>query len=100
MFRTATAAALLLATAVPAAAGNVVINGVTLNPAQMTWLTSYACGPVYPGQYWLDMQSGDWGYRGVPQAAGHIRERCAGQASKSLSDLGDFPQPAKYQAAQ
>ncbi|MEM1278061.1 MAG: hypothetical protein AAGH74_16170 [Pseudomonadota bacterium] len=99
MFRTALKAAafLTLAAATPASAGNVVINGVSLSADQKTWLSNYACGPIYPGNYWLDMQSGEWGYRGVPQAAGHIRERCADQTSRVLSELGNFPQPAKFQ---
>ncbi|MEM8793415.1 MAG: hypothetical protein AAGE80_17475 [Pseudomonadota bacterium] len=91
--------AAVLSSTQAAAAGSVVINGMKLDAEQISWLEVYACGPIYPGNYWLDVETGLWGYRGVPQSAGHIRERCAGRPSKNLRDLGPLPAPAKYKSA-
>ena len=71
------AAALLGAalTAVPAKA-QVWVNGHRLTAQQIEWLAYYTCGPIYPGNYWINLQNGYWGYMGSYQTQGHVKDRC------------------------
>jgi hypothetical protein len=72
----AIAAGLLAAVLASPAAAQVVVNGKLLSGGEIAWLAEVSCGPVYPGNYWLDMNSGYWGYAGSPRPMGHIRDRC------------------------
>jgi hypothetical protein len=73
--------------ALPATA-QVIVNGQQLSDQEIRELAIYSCGPLYPGNYWLDMATGNWGYAGSYQVMGHIRDRCGGQRRKSLSERG------------
>ena len=69
----------------------VVVNGVLQGPMQLALLDRHACGLVPNGNYWLDYDTGIWGYAGNPWPAGHIADRCgrAGGAGRpSLSERG------------
>ncbi|MGD1924940.1 MAG: hypothetical protein ACFB03_12245 [Paracoccaceae bacterium] len=59
-----------------AAATGVWINGKQLNPTEVAWLANYSCGPIYPGNYWINMSNGYWGFVGSMQTMGHVRDRC------------------------
>lgn len=44
------------------------VNGASMNAAQMRYLDQLNCGNTVPnGRYWLNLQSGAWGYEGGPQ---------------------------------
>lgn len=69
-------AGLLAAALATPAAAQVVVNGKLLNPGEIAWLANFSCGPIYPGRYWLDMDTGYWGFTGSSRTMGHIRDRC------------------------
>ena len=80
--------------ALPATA-QVIVNGQQLSDEEIRELAIYSCGPIYPGNYWLDMATGNWGYAGSYQVVGHIRDRCDGQPRKSLSERGLLYSPGE-----
>ena len=83
------AALALTAGAVSAAAAerNVVVNGMRLDPAQIGQLEAFACGPVPDGSYWLDMDTGVWGYADDPTPQGQLSGNCE-RRRPSLSERG------------
>jgi len=69
----------------------VVVNGVPQTPLQLSVLDGYACTVIPNGSYWLNYNSGIWGYAGDPRPVGHIRDRCGqygGSGRPSLSERG------------
>jgi hypothetical protein len=69
----------------------VIVNGVLQDPMQLALLDRYSCGLVPNGNYWLDYNTGVWGYAGNPRPAGHIADRCGhsgGGGRPSLSERG------------
>lgn len=69
----------------------VVVNGIRLDEPQIQALEQLACGPIADGNYWLDTQSGIWGYAGNPYPMGHISANCGNQQQPrrpSLSERG------------
>ena len=58
------------------ASAQVIINGVRLNQAEIVQLARYTCGPVFPGNYWINMANGYWGYMGSTRVMGHVKDRC------------------------
>ncbi|MEM0945664.1 MAG: hypothetical protein AAGI70_17145 [Pseudomonadota bacterium] len=85
-------AVLCLAT-LPASA-QTIVNGKRLTAAATEALAAYSCGPVWPGSYWLNMTTGQWGFAGNPIPMGHIRDRC-GSRRKSLSERGMLYRPGE-----
>jgi len=89
-------AALVLVPAAPGLAPAqprwVVVNCVLQNPTQLALLDRYACTIVPNGKYWLDYNTGIWGYAGTPQPMGRIGDLCArsnsGAGRPSLSERG------------
>ena len=64
-------AALVVALGSHSAAQNlsrqVIINGALMNDTQLTDLDGLNCGaPVPDGQYWLNVNTGAWGFQGGP----------------------------------
>ncbi len=76
-----------LTAAITDANAQVVVNGKRLNADEINWLARYSCGPVFPGNYWINVANGYWGYVGSFQAVGHIKDRCP-KRRKSLSERG------------
>lgn len=74
----------------PALANGVWINGKQLNSAEIAWLANYTCGPIYPGNYWVNMVNGYWGYMGSVQVMGHVRDRCGGGGSGRVFKDGNM----------
>lgn len=67
----------------------VVVNGVRLNNAQIQTLEQWHCGPISNGNYWLNLNTGIWGYAGDPRPMGHISDNCYSQGRRpSLSERG------------
>ncbi len=55
---------------------NVVVNGNRLNNVQVQQLEQIHCGPIANGHYWLNTNTGIWGYAGNPMPQGHISDNC------------------------
>lgn len=89
--------AMLVATAGAAHAGRwVVVNGLPLNLAQIQVLEAISCGPIPNGDYWLDTNSGIWGYAGDPTPMGHIKDNCYSAPRRpSLSERGLLYSPGE-----
>ncbi len=90
----ATAAALglmLAAIAADAAAQTrwVTINGVRLNDVEIATLDRRACVPIPNGNYWLNLQTGAWGYAGNARVQGTFGEMCRGAGAGQLH-LGPY----------
>lgn len=68
-----------------AAARSVVVNGQRLDTAEIQYLEQLSCSRIPDGRYWLDIQTGIWGYQGGG-AQGHISDNCNAPQSPSKSD--------------
>jgi hypothetical protein len=55
----------------------VLVNGVRLAGAHLEQLDRWHCGPVPDGSYWIDLNSGLWGYPGNPMPQGHVADNCS-----------------------
>ncbi|MGH8666086.1 MAG: hypothetical protein ACREUX_17635 [Burkholderiales bacterium] len=85
-----------LAVAAPANAQSrwVIVNGARMNDSQVAYLEQRACTRIPNGQYWLDMQTGAWGYARNPQVQGYFGEACR-QPRKSLSERRQLYRPGE-----
>jgi hypothetical protein len=95
--RCATAAflgSLAVGTPVSAQGRFVVVNGQRLNDTQVAHLERRACTPIPNGRYWLDPQTGAWGYAGNPSVQGVLGEAC-GQQRRSLSERRQLYRPGE-----
>ena len=70
----------LLATDAAAQTRNVWVNGQRMTDAQVLDLSKRACTPIPDGAYWLNTQTGAWGYWGNPQVQGTFGDACRQQA--------------------
>lgn len=86
----------MLVSAVAAAedTAEVYVNGKRLSPAEIAWLAEYACGPVPAGNYWIDLETGYWGFADSARIMGHLRDRCS-QGPPSLSEQGQLFKPGE-----
>ena len=67
----------------------VVVNGQRLSIPEIQYLERLHCGPVPNGRYWINLQTGMWGYAGNPRPQGHIADNCRSpQRRPSLSERG------------
>jgi hypothetical protein len=65
----------------------VVVNGQVMGPQELAILDRYACQSVPNGYYWLNTQTGLWGYAGNPAPQGYISDGCYQQTRRpSLSE--------------
>jgi hypothetical protein len=88
--------ALSALTATTAIAGVVVVNGQVLDWQERQMLANYACGPIPAGNYWLNLQTGHWGYAGSARTQGHIKDRCRrSNRRQSLSERGLLWRPGE-----
>lgn len=73
----------------------VVVNGQRMGPADLQRLDRASCSRVPNGRYWLNMQSGIWGYEGGPPQ-GRMGEHCRQvPRRKSLSERGLLYSPGE-----
>src|SRR6185295_2772442 len=73
---------------------NVWVNGQRMTDAQVLALAQRACTPIPDGAYWLNMQTGAWGYWGNPQVQGTFGEACqqqVGGGGAGAFRRGPFP---------
>jgi hypothetical protein len=65
----------------------VVVNDQVMGPQELAILDQYACQYVPNGYYWLNTQTGLWGYAGNPTSQGYISDGCYRQTRRpSLSE--------------
>ena len=50
-----------------------------MSDEQVQALAQRACTPIPDGAYWLNMQTGAWGYIGNPQVQGTFGDACRQQ---------------------
>ena len=77
----------------PAMARFVVVNGARLNPAEIQYLDRISCSYIANGRYWLNPNTGIWGYEGGP-AQGHISDNCNARRP-GLSERGLLYSPGE-----
>lgn len=74
----------------------VIVNGAVMNGAQLMVLDTLNCGsPVPDGRYWLNTQTGAWGFQGGEQE-GFIGEDCSGSQGQRGGDDGKSECERKY----
>lgn len=67
----------------------VVVNGQRLSVPEIHYVEQLHCGPIPNGRYWINLQTGMWGYEGNPRPQGHITDNCrTPQRRPSLSERG------------
>lgn len=67
----------------------VVVNGNRLSDTDIMILERWRCGPIPNGHYWLNFNTGIWGYAGDPRVRGHIMDNCYNPGRRpSLSERG------------
>ena len=79
----------------------VFVNGARLSAADVASLDEVTCSSVPDGRYWLDFETGVWGYEGIPASQGFIWDNCLQQPSgqqqgSSLSERGMLFSPHDY----
>ncbi|MBI3530412.1 MAG: hypothetical protein HY067_20900 [Betaproteobacteria bacterium] len=74
----------------------VIVNGAVMNRAQLMVLDALNCGSSVPdGRYWLNTQTGAWGYQGGGQE-GVIGEDCSGSQVQPGGDVEKGECERKY----
>ena len=77
----------------------VIVNGERLNDEQIYTLEQIHCGPVPNGNYWLDLNTGLWGYAGNPMPQGYLTDNCYQQQQQQhrpgLSERGQLYSPGE-----
>lgn len=67
----------------------VVVNGQRLSIPEIQYVERLHCGPIPNGRYWINLQTGMWGYEGHPRPQGHIADHCqTPQRRPGLSERG------------
>lgn len=67
----------------------VVVNAQRLSIPEIQYLERLHCGPIPNGRYWINPQTGSWGFEGNPRPQGHIADNCRHpQRRPSLSERG------------
>ena len=72
----------LCATGANAQSSNVFVNGLHLTDREAQVLAQQACTSIPDGAYWLNVQTGAWGYVGKPRAQGRLGDQCQQQAGE------------------
>ena len=66
-------------------------------PQQILALERVRCGPIPNGSYWLDYDSGLWGYASDSYAQGRITDNCVNPGRRpSLSERGMLFSPSDW----
>jgi len=67
----------------------VVVNGQRLSIPEIQYVEQLHCWPIPNGRYWINLETGIWGYEGNPRPQGHIADNCRHpQRRPSLSERG------------
>ena len=74
----------------------VTLNGQALSDAQVARLDALQCTRIPDGHYWMDLQTGIWGYARSPQPQGRLGDRCADTPRQpSLSERRQLYRPGE-----
>lgn len=74
----------------------VVVNGIRLDDNGIRFLERLACGSIHDGVYWLNPNTGVWGYGNDPRPQGRLTDNCHNtQRRKSLSERGLLYSPGE-----
>ena len=74
----------------------VVVNGQLLSPVQLAQLDAMHCAWVPNGRYWVNLQTGAWGYAGSSVRRGFVGDPCrAGRSHQGLSQRGRLFRPGE-----
>jgi hypothetical protein len=65
------------------------VNGVCMSPRQISALEQHACATIPSGSYWLDLNTGRWGYEGGP-AQGRLGDACGWGGTSRRTPGGDI----------
>jgi hypothetical protein len=76
----------------------VVVNGALQSPMDLALLDRHACTAIPNGSYWLNYNTGIWGYADDPRPRGHISAGCgqsggSGQPSRAERGMLYSSQP-------
>lgn len=71
----------------------VVVNGQQMTLSQIEYMDQVNCIRVPNGAYWVDEQSGQWGYEGSG-AMGYVGDHCS-RRRPSLSERGMLYRPGE-----
>ena len=82
-------ALLLFCTDALAQSRRVFVNGQWLNDAQVAGLARMNCSDIPDGSYWLNTQTGAWGYAGNRQVQGLLGDGCSGSGSGNGNGNGN-----------
>ena len=75
----------------------VVVNGQRLSTPEIQYLERVHCGPIPNGRFWLNLQTGIWGFEGNPRPQGNIKDNCRHpQPRPSLSERGMLFSPSDW----
>jgi hypothetical protein len=66
----------------------VIINGQLIQGQALAELEAIVGSPVPAGRYWLNLNTGDWGYEGNPQIQGNILNSSGGGGNSYYSPGG------------
>lgn len=91
-------AALVLVSSPAWAERYVVINGQRLSEPQIERLEAAHCMPIPNGRYWLDWQTGIWGYADDSRPRGRLGDACRNPQQfrrPSLSERGTLYAPGE-----
>lgn len=86
LIRTTLAVALASAGAAAAQSRIVIINGQLLADARLAQLERMHCARIPDGSYWLNTQTGAWGFAGNPQVQGRLGDPCRAAATAPNRD--------------
>lgn len=95
---TATIVLALLTTPALAQSRFVFVNGQRMTDQQVGLLEFFACTPIPNGSYWLNVDTGAWGYVGNLRTQGFFGDQCNVQAQRqrrSLSERGLLYSPGE-----
>jgi len=89
--------ALWLASTAVHAERYVVVNGERMSDSQVQALERIHCGPFPNGNYWLNVNTGVWGYAGNATPQGNITDNCyQPQRRPGLSERGMLFSPGDW----
>ena len=96
----ALAALALVCTDTLAQSRRVVVNGQRLNDGEIAVFDRRQCAYIPNGSYWLNTQTGAWGYAGNPQVQGVLGDNCRRQTggSGALGRHGPYATIGRAQA--
>jgi hypothetical protein len=84
-------AVVLLGASASAGAREVSVNGEPLDLLGLALVDALNCGETVPdGRYWVDFESGAWGYEGGPQQGVLDCEAPAAEQAQTSDDQGGF----------